>query len=544
MLLALAALYLVNVGWGLPSTDGWDDDGVAPRDFLYGLVRSYTPGEYYTYPPGHLLLLTAVTAPVWLPVLVHAPSRTPAALVAAFVTPGTMTALAVLARLVQCAMALGLVWAMAQLAGEIAGRRAALLAGALCGLLGVLGYYAHATNLDVPVLFWAGLALLQLTRAVVRDEPRRLRAVAVLAALAVASKDQAAALFLLSVPAVLLVWRSPGRWREGAIALALGGLVYGVLGAPLVNPHGFLRRLPALFTAGRDYAAGDPGVLGALGVLAAAFEHTPDFWPWPVLAVAVAGVALGPGPRASGPRRLAALVPVLAALSFTLCFTLAARRTEHRFVLPQFVLLSVPAGLALDRVLDRPGWRRWTVPGVGALLVLAAWGALRVAAAPLRDPRLGVERFLAAHLAPGERIETYGSNVYLPRFPAGARVTRVDDRIAVSDRNPLPGVEEVQAAFDEAPARGPTWIVAPRAYTRLWISPEGGLASPLDRRRAADIPTRSYFLALREGTVPGYVRVATFACSPGLLDAPRIHASTCEPVDVLRRRSPAGSALD
>jgi len=542
MLVALGALYLVNVGWGLPATDGWDNDGIAPRDFLYGLVRAYTPGEYYTYPPAHLLLLTVVSAPVWLPVLLRAPSREPPALVATFVTTGTMTALALLARLVQCAMALGIVWAMARLGEEVGGRRAGLLAGALCGLLGVLGYYAHTTNLDVPALFWAALALLQLARAMVRDEPRRLRAVGVLAALSVASKDQAAALFVLTVPAVLLLWSSPRPWRSAAEGLGLGALIYGLLGAPLLNPVGFLARVPSLLAAGHDYAAGPAALGGRLRVLGAALSRTRDFWPWPVLAVSLAGVVLAPGRAAGRGRRLAALIPALAAVSFTLCFTLAARRSEHRFVLPQFVLLSVPGGLALDRLLGAERWRRWSVPAVGGLLLLTGWGALRVAAAPLRDPRLPLERFLAAHVSGGERIETYGSNVFLPRFPPGTRVVRVDQGIPVGQRNVLPGVEEVQARFDEAPVRDPAWIVAPRAYTGLWLAPEGGLPSALDLRRASDVRTRDYFEALRRGTVAGYVHVATFACAPGPWGAPRIHLSTCEPVDLLRRADRGRSA--
>ena len=65
-------------------------------------------------------------------------------------------------------------------------------------------YYAHTSNLDVPYLFWGCLAVLSLVRAVARREPRRLRAFAALAALAVGTKDQAYAMFLLGAPAAVL----------------------------------------------------------------------------------------------------------------------------------------------------------------------------------------------------------------------------------------------------------------------------------------------------------------------------------------------------
>ena len=55
---------IVGIGWGLPASDGWDNDGVAPRDYLAGLVETFTPGHFYTYPPVHLLLLAILTSPV------------------------------------------------------------------------------------------------------------------------------------------------------------------------------------------------------------------------------------------------------------------------------------------------------------------------------------------------------------------------------------------------------------------------------------------------------------------------------------------------
>jgi hypothetical protein len=549
LLAALAALYLLNLCWGLPATDGWDDDGVAPRDFLYGLYRSYAPGQHYTYPPAHLLLLAVITLPVWLPVLLRARSLTPAELVPAFVTPETMTALAVAARLVECAMALGLVWAVGKLAEEAAGRRAGLFAAAVCGLDGVLVYYSHTSNLDVPALFWAALALLQLARGIVRSEPRRLRRVAVFAALAVATKDQAAGVFTLCLPAALVLWAGWVRpasdtprslARETVLAFLIGALIYGVAGGALLNPTGFLARVPTLFAAGAEYAAGIHRSANPFRLLAAAFSQTPDFWPWPLMGLAVVGIVWLPRLVTGRARLLAALLPVLAALSFTVTFTLAARRTEHRFVLPQFVFLAVPAGLALGALWDARRWTRAARPLVLGALVLSSYAAVRVVLSTLRDPRYAVEAYLLAQVRPGDRIETYGSNVYLPRFPRSAQVERVDDTQPVVTRNVLPGVTEVQAPFAEAQRREPTWIVAPRAYTRLWLDPEGHLDSQLFLRRAGNTEARAYFAALRTGGVPGYAHVATFACPEGFWGAPRIHASTCEEVDVLRRVSTPG----
>jgi hypothetical protein len=81
VLFAVAILRMVGIGWGLPASDGWDVDGIAPRDFLPGLVETFTPGHYFTYPPFHLALLALLTLPVTVVTLLRAPSMAPSDLV-------------------------------------------------------------------------------------------------------------------------------------------------------------------------------------------------------------------------------------------------------------------------------------------------------------------------------------------------------------------------------------------------------------------------------------------------------------------------------
>ena len=65
-------LRLPGLGWGLPASDGWDDDGVAPRNFLVGLAQTYVPGAFFTYPPLHMIWLTLLNLPVIGIALAHA----------------------------------------------------------------------------------------------------------------------------------------------------------------------------------------------------------------------------------------------------------------------------------------------------------------------------------------------------------------------------------------------------------------------------------------------------------------------------------------
>ncbi|HSS14508.1 MAG TPA: hypothetical protein VLL04_11475, partial [Rhizomicrobium sp.] len=59
-----------------------------------------------------------------------------------------------------------------------------------------------------------------------------------------------------------------------------------------------------------------------------------------------------------------------------------------------------------------------------------------VDAALLLDPRYDAEAWLAAHIKPGDAIETYGQNCFLPRFPQQALVTRIG-QTDLRLRNPL-----------------------------------------------------------------------------------------------------------
>src|SRR6185436_7019299 len=107
------------LGWGLPASDAWDNDGVAPRDFLAGLVRTFTPGDFYTYPPVHLVVLGILTLPITVVVLARAASLSPPDVIAEALKVPYMTAIAYVARLTSLAMSLAIVWLVGRIAAEI-----------------------------------------------------------------------------------------------------------------------------------------------------------------------------------------------------------------------------------------------------------------------------------------------------------------------------------------------------------------------------------------------------------------------------------------
>jgi hypothetical protein len=499
--LAIAfVLHATGLTWGLPASDAWDNDGIAPRDILPGLAETFTPGSFYTYPPAHLVLLALLTLPVTVVAVVRAPHATVADVTQEILKTPYMTSFSVVARAVSLAMSLGIAIAIAKIAEEISPRKHAGVFAAASASFGItFTYYAHTSNLDVPSLFWASLAALAFTRAVARGEPSRLRRAAVFAAVAIATKDQAYALFFLSAPILLAWWmrRADDRKalaKECGVAFVIAVAVVLVLDGAPFNPRGFAARVAFLRgPASQDFSnyAGD--VRGVWAILVDVAKSFDRHYPWIFVPLIVFGMTLVRGP--------AAAFPGLLAISFTVAFNFAARRTDDRFALPQMLFLSVYAGHALAWLASR--WRYAPLP----LLAWAAWEALRVDLMFLYEPRYATEKYLREHVGPEDTIEVHGMNVYLPRFPEGAHVVRVGST-PVQRRGPYPGIVEVQAPLMDIAQRNPRFIVVSRCYVWRYLprdtsSHDGHVYPKSQLEKAQDLDATTFFTSLYEGRL-GY----------------------------------------
>lgn len=551
VLVASGLLRAVGIGWGLPASDGWDNDGIAPRDFLAGLVETFTPGHHFTYPPFHLLLLGLVTSPATIVALARAHSTAPHDVVAEIIKVPYMTVIAFVARAVCLAMSVGLTWAVAKMAEELRGPRAGVCAAAACAVSATLAYYAKTTNLDVPYLFWGSLALLAWMRAVRRGELRQLRRALALAAVAVATKDQAYGLFLVALPASLVAWLALDRtaraaWpaiaKELAIGLATAVALLLVLDAVVFNPTGFAARVRFLLgPASRDFAQYSSDAAGRAAVVTDLAGRFDQFYPMAFVALLAGGLVIAVRRRETA---AAGLVPLLAAASFTLTFNMTALRSEHRFALPHMTLAAVYIGLGVDAlVVDLRGrFARLTAQAALAVaFAVGIWNVLDVDANLVLDPRYDAEAWLAAHAAAGDTVEVHGLNVYLPRFPDTLRVTRVGPD-PVDRRNPLPGVTELQDRYDDigAAARRPRWVVVCRAFAWRYLdnprdrNEHGLITPPTQVKTETDPDGTQFFRELFYGN-RGY-HVAHLAAWHSKLWPPvDIHASTSREVWIFER---------
>ncbi len=587
VLFLAAVAHGTALNWGLPASDGWDVDGVAPRDILPGLALTYAPGKYFTYPPFHLGLIAALTLPVTVLAAIRAPTRSLDGIVREILAPPYMTAIAMTARVVTLLMSVGIVFVFAKIAEEVAPRRekrAAALGAALAVTSNAsFAYYSHVTNLDVPYLFWGSLALYCMVRAITRRSRGAIVRCALFASFAITTKDQAYAMFALSIPCAIALWFACDRWaRRNARGLFATLLVSGALAACIVlfvdgaltNWQGFRARLAFLNgSASQDFALYTKDAQGRLQIAIDLLHVVRRQYPYDMGPYALAPLgfwvlgAVGVfslGRHRAARKVVASFLPLLVALSFTVTFNFAARRLEERFVLPQMLVLGLYAGLAVGwgwrwgvgwgwrwgwraaRLETRPTALRWLVGGVLTLPFLSPlWAVVRVNATMLGEPRYDAEAWLKEHAQPEDVVEVHGLNVYLARPTARATFVRVGPS-PVETRNPMPGVHEVQARLSNIEARRPRFVVANECYVWRYVNipdpalpregpgAHGRVFPRTQARDASDEDATSFFRGLFAGTTR-YRLAHLSTYESAALPRFEIHASLGCPVSIFER---------
>jgi hypothetical protein len=341
--------------------------------------------------------------------------------------------------------------------------------------------------------------------------------------------------------------RALARTLVVTAAVALVALV--VVDGALTNPVGFRKRLAFLIgTGSQDHAYYSNDWAGRWQLLRDAASYLERYYPRAFVAPLAVGLGVATTRAARDRRRLAALaLPALIVVSTFVTFNFTARRTEHRFLLAQSLMVAVYVGIGFDALVAALPARARKAGAVALVGPLALWALFRCAAVDaelLNDPRYAVERFLAEHVAPGETIEVHGFNVYLPRFPAGAHVIRVDTR-PLRSRSPLPGVEEIDQHWSLVEERKPRWIVVSQAYAWRYLGTgaegtgTGRVVAAGQRERERDEPARRFFHGLYEGTI-GYRTALVSRWDHPFWPRFELHSSTGQEVRVFEREAADG----
>jgi hypothetical protein len=531
----------ISVGftWGLPGSTTWAVDAISPRSCGLGaIVETYWPGHFHTYPPLHMALLTVLSLP-WIALGALRVGTGRDELARELIKPLYMTGIEMSARAVAAAMALAIVLLTVRWWTRIDGRRTGIGAGVVVAANSTLVYYAHTGNLEVPYLFWASLAMLEMDR-VLCGEPRE-RAAVICSVAAVLSKDQAAA--VLAPLAIALFAPSAARGgsalRRAVLQPCLEGIVlYAVVSGALVNPVGFGRRVAFLVGPASQTWAGYPRSLGGdLRLARDAVRVLPHFTSWPIAGAAIVGIVVVIG-TTRGIRRMRALQPFVAALSFTLLVTLGVRRSEDRFLLPETIFLLPYSAVALSRAVDSLPRLRVVLGAVAAVSIVLA--LLRVAsldATLLVDSRYAAERFLAS-LPSGTHVEILGTTLFLPRLPPTLFVVRPGTD-PIRDRQPIPGVTEVVDPDMDPRPRAPAIIVLATALSQELVTepPPPVSLRPYGSTSYHDDVSHRLFRGLFDGSL-GYRRSLVARCElPWPLECRQVHQATGQEVWMYSRET-------
>jgi hypothetical protein len=542
--------------WDLPGSYSWENDGVAPRDLFVGIADNLTPGRGHTYPLLHFVLLGLLCLPILLFALGSARSLTLADLRSSMLAVPVMTAISVVAKLVSVVMGVVAIWALGRIVRRTVSPGAGRWAAAFAATCLSVSYYGRTVNLDGPYLMWTALAMDAVLSCAEHGHRRDYLRTALFAAASVATKDQAYATYVLTLPLYGL-WL-PLLYRRGALGslypswsvARLGGalgvflLGLGAMGGGLWNPTGFIYRWRLLTgpntESWRLYPATFAGRLSNLAAIAR--QQAEAWWPWPVVVVVWIGVAVALSLRPQGGlhQRSFRLLPLVAGLSSLCFFSLIVGRVEHRFLLPLGFWLSAYGGVAVDAAVRRSTARsRWvTCVAGGGLLCLGALRAVGLVATQWGDARRQVARYLA-DLPAGSLVETYGGVTYQPHYAAPPaapyRVRRVGPE-PVRRRDPLVPGEEVLAPFGQGVSPPADVLVITEGFVSRFLRPAPAGTSDQARR---------YFDRALRGALPGFERVQEFRPRVpewlrGWGRAPiEVHGSTGQRAWVLRR-TPAG----
>jgi 4-amino-4-deoxy-L-arabinose transferase-like glycosyltransferase len=460
----LAGSLLLNsfhLQWGLPNDNTtWAADAVKPLTPLSVAKKSFArPNSgwfYFKYPIGHPLLLLAAYAPylggLYLTGRFHRPqSDYPYG----FGDPeSALKVLSIIGRFVSVAMGVGSVAIVYALGAQLFEPAVGLVAAAGAATSMGLVFYAHTTNLDVPVMFWMLLALLCSVRLMDEVRWRDCMTLGVAAGLGMATKETAVGI-LVALPIFIAVaqlyrlrpWskvtlhRTIARLSAGA---ACSLLVYGCASNAFYNPAGLFNRwryltdtLPAEFfgtlVPRATYISATEGLslathLRLLRELGIGLGRTVGI---PLYTAGLCGVVL-----AAVWKPKATLMLAILYASFY-WFTLASLPlVAVRYILPLGLLLMLFAGVFLVS-LARRGRVGQVVVGVVLLASLVYGGSVNYLL--LRDPRYAAEAWLREH-AVQRTVEVYNRATFLPRFPAGVRTLRPRfteiTRQGVTDRHP------------------------------------------------------------------------------------------------------------
>ena len=409
------------IWWGLPSRFAWAPDELQPAIILQGIEERFS-GDWHqpAYPPFHYYVLAASYLPVLALDIVDVDAA------------AGRTLFYYLGRIISLGMGVGILLTIYGLGVTVFDRRAALAAMLIAAFTSTFVYYAKIANLDVPAAFWVLASLFFFIRHIKTDSGRDLMWFALTAVVAMCTKDQAYAFYVLPVGLYLVQ-----RYRNGnaifdrprVLAVGAATLLFLVIHNVLFNFWGFVHHFEEILWARSHYTSFE-GSLSQLDLFAQSLRHVRFAFGWPMTLACTAGVGLAIRGGKTNPLPLWLL---LSGVSYYLFFVAPVQSTWLRYIVPLALILSLFGGYFLAWLWERGG--RWYRAGILIGLGYSFLYAAAVNVALLNDSRYEVERWLSARVRSdsGEIVGFVGPEYYLPRLD-GVPARRIRPTESVLER--------------------------------------------------------------------------------------------------------------
>jgi hypothetical protein len=440
------AVCLPGFTWGIPhATSGdrlhaWGNDDLvplAPLSEMSETFRKPTPDRNIAYPWFQYFLDACVEGPYLVKVYLSGGLKNPQPTFPFGLSDpaSVFRKLSLLGRGVSLLLALATVVGAYFTAKYLWNSTAGFLAGAFTLLLFPIAYYARVGNPDVPVLGWTSLSLAAFALCLRQGlTVRRGAWFAAFVALAVATKDQAAASLALLPFALLWVHLRNGkpdalrRWVSlWAAPCATAGsfvIVYVLASGIPIDPMRYIQHVGKVIrvTEGALYLR-YPATLAGFGAQTGdLLGHLVDVMSWPLLLVALAGIVLA--------MRRDRIILTLALSS--VCFLLIlipVRMNRIHYLLPVALPLVCFAAYAFSEGLRG----RRTVRFISAALALGAWAFLLVETVDLthdmiHDSRYAAGIWIEQNVRPGDRLLFWGARLRNPPLRADLETIHIEYR--------------------------------------------------------------------------------------------------------------------
>jgi hypothetical protein len=426
----LVIVHVCGIWWGLPGMpNSWAPDEFSPLTIHDAIGRKFSGGWQVLYPPGHVYVLALVLSPVEL--------LDRAGLVD-FGSRQSYLISFLLIRLVSVAMAAITAGVVFRIAREMYDVRSGLFAALAFGLSVPFVFYAKLANVEAPYLLWVALSLLYYLRILHYHRRRDYILFAVTAAIAIGTKDQASALYLLMpliVPLSDYLRRResnehPSLWRafinsNTAAVVLVGGATLALIHNLAFNADGAVERLRIMTGPITTSLQEFPNTLaGHAGMIALALRHLRFSMGWPFFVAAIAGVLVAILRRSERPYAVAMLAPIV---SYWVFLIVPLMYHYDRYLLPVVLILSIFAGRAMAMLTNGHSRLRALRYGAAAAAVVFSIAyAASVDVLLASDGRYAAENWVKAHVAPGSRVMIVGFDLYNPRLDGLDVITSVE----------------------------------------------------------------------------------------------------------------------